>query len=397
MLLQADSRLYDAGLLRLRTQFKHSFYDLDLAAKLEDIRLRRTGLLEDPSHHRSTAREYAAVFQEARSKVSDDRAAAALMRKSPIRETLLAGLDDWALVEEDAVMRSRLLQVARWADPDPSWRDRVRDPAVRHDRKVLERLAAEAPAADAPPQLLTTLGVLLKQAGGDAEPLLRAAQRHRPTDFWLNYELGRMLTEVKPWDAIGFYRAALALRPEIGSIYYNLGLAMVSARGRHEAMESYQQAITIDPALSAAPTRLGDLLAEHAGQTSISGPLAARPIAHREREAPEGRGRTPVDCRAAHRGTQGTTPPGGPISRQGAVTGGPPGRRPSGADGGVRPGVSPSPPVFLRIPGQVFAPARVTCYPRSSCVYDGSDRRGSWPAPLRPDPSGSSIHALDAK
>jgi serine/threonine protein kinase len=272
VLAQADSRLYDAGLTRLRLQFKHSFYDLDLAAKLEDIRLRRTGLLEDPSHHRSTAREYAAVFQEARSKFATDQAAAVRIQMSPIKETLLAGLDDWALVEEDAVMRSRLLQVARWADPDPAWRDRVRDPSVHHDRKALEQLAAEAPQADAPPQLLTTLGVLLKQAGGDAEPLLRAAQRRRPTDFWLNYELGRMLTEVKPWDAIGFYRAALALRPQTSSIYYNLGLALVSARDWQEAMESYRQAIAIDPNLSAAPTRLGDLLAEHARQTSSPAP-----------------------------------------------------------------------------------------------------------------------------
>ena len=144
VLLQADGRLYDAGLLGLRSQFKRSLYDLSLAAKLEDIRIRRTGLLEDPSHQRSTARAYAEVFQEARSKHPDDREAAALIRNSPIREPLLAGLDDWALVEEDAVLRSRLLQVARWADPDPSWRDRVRDPQVWHNREVLERLAAEA-------------------------------------------------------------------------------------------------------------------------------------------------------------------------------------------------------------------------------------------------------------
>jgi serine/threonine protein kinase len=278
VLLQADSRLNDAGLLRLRTLFRHSFYDLNLAAKLEDIRLRRTGLLEDPSHHRSTAREYSAVFQEARSKFATDRAAAERIRMSPIREMLLAGLDDWALVEEDEVMRSRLLQVARWADPDPSWRDRVRDPDVRHDRAALERLAAEAPTADAPPQLLTTLGVLLRQAGGDAEPLLRAAQRRRPTDFWLNYELGRMLAEAKPWDAIGFYRAALALRPRTGSIYCNLGLAQASAGDWEEARESYRQAISIDPEPAAAQTRLGDLLAAHPGRAPATGPNgAARP------------------------------------------------------------------------------------------------------------------------
>jgi serine/threonine protein kinase len=263
VLLQADSRLYDAGLLDLRGHFTRSLYDLGLAAKLEDIRLRRTGLLEGPSHHRSTAREYAAVFEEVRSKIGDDRNAARIIRDSSIREPLLAALDDWALGEEDAALQSRLLQVARWADPDPSWRDRVRDPAVWHDRKALERLAADAPETDAPPQLLTTLGVLLEQAGGDAEPLLRAAQHHRPTDFWLNYELGRMLTQSKPWEAIGFYRAALALRPQTSSVYYNLGLALVAVGDWEEARESYRQALAIDPNLAVVRTHLGDLLAAH--------------------------------------------------------------------------------------------------------------------------------------
>ncbi len=261
VLLQADSRLYDAGLLRMRVRFQHWLYDLELAAKLEDIRLRRTGLLEDPSHHRATAREYAAVILEARSKVSDDRTAAVLIRNSPIREPLVAALDEWAIIEEDADMRSRLLQVARWADPDPVWRDRVRNVAVWHDRKALERLAAEAPETDAPPQLLTTLGVLLEQAGGDAEPLLRAAQRRRPTDFWLNFELGRMLAQAKPWQAIGFFRAALVLRPQTSSVYYNLGLAQVAAGDREEARESYRQAIAIDPGMAVVGTHLGELLA----------------------------------------------------------------------------------------------------------------------------------------
>jgi serine/threonine protein kinase len=272
VLLQAESRLHDAGLLHLRHHFRHVLYDLDLAARVEDIRLRRSGLLEDASLLQSTARAYNAVFQEARSKIADDQTAAALIRRSPIREPLLAGLDDWALVEEDPLLRARLLRVARWADPDPAWRDRVRDPSLWHDRKALEQLAAEAPERDAPPQLLTTLGVLLKRAGGDAEPLLRAAQRHRPTDFWLNYELGRMLVEAKPWDAVGFLRAALALRPQTSSVYYNLGLAQTAAGDWDEARESYRQAIAFDPGLATRRTRLGDLLDAHEASTHRPNP-----------------------------------------------------------------------------------------------------------------------------
>ena len=77
------------------------------------------------------------------------------------------------------------------------------------------RLVAEMPEAakESSPQLLTTLGVLLKHAGGNPEPLLRAALRRRPGDFWLNCELGRLLVYAKPAEAAGFFRAALAVRP----------------------------------------------------------------------------------------------------------------------------------------------------------------------------------------
>jgi hypothetical protein len=46
-------------------------------------------------------------------------------------------------------------------------------------------------------------------------PLLSAAQARYPQDFWLNFELGWALCESRRFgDALGFYRAALALRPE---------------------------------------------------------------------------------------------------------------------------------------------------------------------------------------
>ncbi len=72
-----------------------------------------------------------------------------------------------------------------------------------------------------------------------------------------------MLAQAKPWEAIGFYRAALALRPQTSSVYYNLGLALVAAGDWEEARESYRQAIAIDPSLAAVRTHLGDLLAAH--------------------------------------------------------------------------------------------------------------------------------------
>jgi hypothetical protein len=52
-----------------------------------------------------------------------------------------------------------------------------------------------------------------------AAGLFRRAQAHYPGDVWLNYDLGRELEAVHPprtEEAIGYYTAARALRPETG-------------------------------------------------------------------------------------------------------------------------------------------------------------------------------------
>src|SRR5262249_36539946 len=143
-----------------------------------------------------------------------------------VREQLVAALDDWARLSQDAARGQWVLGVARRVDPDP-WRDRFRDPALWKDRAAVERLAREAHVEALSPPLLTALGGVLKRRGVDAVPLLTAAQARYPNDFWLNFVLGDALREAqKPDEAIGYYRAALALRPETGTVYNNLSIAL---------------------------------------------------------------------------------------------------------------------------------------------------------------------------
>ena len=185
VLMQADGWLHDARSRDLPQRLERARADLDLVDKLEVNRMSRAGLFHDRSDLVSVAQGYATAFEEAGLIVASDEAGVEI-RESPIREELVAALEDWALVTPDASLRVRLLQVARLADPDPTWRDRVRDPTVWGNRQALEQLARQAlgvMGAVSPPQLLTTLGVLLKQAGGDPEPLLRsrtAAPTGRP-------------------------------------------------------------------------------------------------------------------------------------------------------------------------------------------------------------------------
>ncbi len=259
VLMQADGWLHDAQSRDLPQRLERARADLDLVDKLEVNRMSRAGLFHDRSDLVSVAQGYATAFEEAGLIVARDEARVKI-RESPIREELVAALDDWALVTPNAGLCARLLQVARLADPDPTWRDRVRDPTVWGNREALEGLARQAlgvMGAVSPPQLLTTLGVLLKQAGGDPEPLLRVAQQLRPADLWFNYELGHVLRAEKPDEAIGFCRAALVIRPRSSAVHDNLGSALAAAGRIEEAIKSYHTAIDLDSKNSAPHNNLG--------------------------------------------------------------------------------------------------------------------------------------------
>jgi serine/threonine protein kinase/Flp pilus assembly protein TadD len=267
VLAQAEGLLVDAGERDLRTRLQQSHANLELADRLERNAIERMDLLRGKSHYAAVAAEYDSAFHgaglAAADAAADAEAIAARIRGSAIREQLLAALDDWSLVTADDRTRARLLLIARRADPDNGWRNRVRDPAVRADREALERLAAEvrdASGAEQPPQLLLNLAALLEEVGGDAAPLLRAVQRRRPGDFWLNFALARVLRETRPAEAAGFARAALVLRPRDAVATADLGWPLWRADQLEEALAVFRRAIELDPKLASAHTGLGNAL-----------------------------------------------------------------------------------------------------------------------------------------
>jgi tetratricopeptide (TPR) repeat protein len=157
--------------------------------------------------------------------------------------------------------------VARLADPDSPWRDRFRDPAVWGSRRALQALADEAlrdngaKLGGLSPQVLTELGLLLRHNGADSVPLLRAAQRHYPNDFWLSLGLGSALHEAKQMaEAAGYLRVAVALRPDSGTAHNNLGLALLHTKDLAGAIAEFRKAIDCDPSLAPAYNNLGNAL-----------------------------------------------------------------------------------------------------------------------------------------
>jgi serine/threonine-protein kinase len=265
---QAQSRLGKGGAESLRARLEQARRELDLVARLDAIRLKRATWVKQATwvkghfDYAGADQEYAQAFQAAgMAEVGGDAAAAAAwVRATWVREALVAGLDDWAACTSQRPRRAWVLEVARGADPDP-WRDRVRDPAAWDDTVALARLAEGPQAAQQSPQLLGMLGRLLVAVGRDRIGLLRRAQEQHPGDFWLNFYLGWALQKGhQPTEAVGYYRAALAVRPATPAVYNNLGVVLCDQGKLEEAATAYRQAIALDSKLALAHNNLGNAL-----------------------------------------------------------------------------------------------------------------------------------------
>jgi tetratricopeptide (TPR) repeat protein len=274
VLEQGQAALGERGPDDLRRQLDLAERELALVRRLDGIRQRRATLVEGDFDYRTAARDYAAAFSEAGlGEVGDaEEVVAKRVRASGVSGSLVAALDDWASAERSAAVVEKaesqslawLLGVARRADPD-EWRDRLRDLAVWRDPRALRALAEEAlrdggaKLGELSPQVLGALGVLL--GGAEAVPLLRAAQRRYPNDFWLSFDLGNALRQAKQdEEALGYYRVAVALRPDAPVAHNNLGAALRDHKDVDGAIAECRTAIALDPKYAPAHTNLGNAL-----------------------------------------------------------------------------------------------------------------------------------------
>src|SRR5205807_1686537 len=124
--------------------------------------------------------------------------AAARVRRSAIRETLLAFLHDWLYWVSEG-NRDKLRAMVDLADDNP-WRRAFREALAAKDPGKLKALATAPEAAAQPPVVLSGLGGTLL-AGAQREEalaLLREAQQRHPEDFWINYLLGHFWDQERP-------------------------------------------------------------------------------------------------------------------------------------------------------------------------------------------------------
>ncbi|MCU0960559.1 MAG: tetratricopeptide repeat protein [Pirellulaceae bacterium] len=170
-----------------------------------------------------------------------------------------------------------LQAVVETADSDP-WRCRLRkalkleDPAKQVE--ALTQLAEQVDVQNQPARVLTRLAVQLEVLGDRlgvldarnlATALSRRVQKAYPSDLWANANLADALRQCRPpqvEEAIRYYTAAIALRPESAGLHLNLAVALHELGRQDEAIAEYRESLRIAPFYAAPRCSLVDILIE---------------------------------------------------------------------------------------------------------------------------------------
>jgi serine/threonine-protein kinase len=268
---RAKGRLGEFGPDELRRRVRRLETDMDLVAALEEVRMRESELKEGHFDWEGVDAEFAAKFAAwgLDFRTAAPAEAAERVRASATWDRLVDLLDYWVAVKRLAKAdgRDRLLAVVRLADPDDAPRQMLRDEAVLADPAKLKELAGRPEVADWPPEAADLLALALSGVGerDTAVEVLRQAQRLHPDDFWLNLDLAFQLNRTKPArpeEALGFDRAAVALRRKAAAAHNNLGAALERQGNPEEAEGEYREAIRLKSDLPVAHYNLGFLLSE---------------------------------------------------------------------------------------------------------------------------------------
>jgi tetratricopeptide (TPR) repeat protein/tRNA A-37 threonylcarbamoyl transferase component Bud32 len=236
---------------QLREQLQKARADADMVVRLEDVRLRLSEGTPVQGRASSTADHlYTEAFASygISPKTSNAADAAALIRRSDICDILLVFLHDW-LYWAPTWSGQKVRAVVDLADDDP-WRREFREARSKNDLAKMQELARSPEAMVQPPALLSGLGGALL-ADGDREEawtLLRRAQRQHPADFWMNYLLGLFLAQERPQEAVGYFRAAIAIRPASDQAYAQLGRALRQSGDADGAISAISEAVKLNPA-----------------------------------------------------------------------------------------------------------------------------------------------------
>jgi tetratricopeptide (TPR) repeat protein len=174
-------------------------------------------------------------------------------------------LDAWATRRYLADLRWQpLAALAGKADDDP-WRGRLREAFLRQDHEALQKMAQDQDVLTQKAATVFLLGEVLaaiRELPLAVDVFTRGQRRH-PHDFWINNQLAwhlMRLTPPRPGEAVGYYRAALAQRPDDSVVHNNLGNALMENGQLTEAESEFRQAMRAVNLQIAARYNLGNVL-----------------------------------------------------------------------------------------------------------------------------------------
>ncbi len=234
----------------LRQKLSQARADAEMVLDLEEIRLRLSeGRADQGKFSLYVDQAYGGAFRnygivlEAR----EPSVAAARIRNSDIRETLLAFLYDWLHWVTDA-NRDKLRALLDLADDDP-WRREFCEALALKDEWRLNALARAEGAVAQPPVILSGLAGTLINGPHRliALALLREAQERHPQDFWINFLLGLYWGQESAQEAVGYCRAAVAIRPNSDQAYALLGRALRAQGSKSGASAAFRRALELNP------------------------------------------------------------------------------------------------------------------------------------------------------
>jgi len=268
---RATFLLGNRGSADLRQRLDGARRDSTLVARLNEIHFATCRGATGDGDFNQTDKDYEAAFKEAGIGTDADPPAtiADRINQSVVHDALLDALDDWALClnNQRCVW---IIHVARLADPDrndpTSWRTQFRDtrPAVWFDRTRINRLVAMADVQHTSVSLLLGLTSRYVHAGRDPIPFLKKIQEAHPSDFWVNLELANQLAEIRKLpEAIRYYQAALALRPDAALVHHNLGKALYASDLFDDGVTEMKEACRLNPTDAIFHGILGSVLWRH--------------------------------------------------------------------------------------------------------------------------------------
>jgi predicted Zn-dependent protease len=97
------------------------------------------------------------------------------------------------------------------------------------------------------PLVLIVAGRLLQFHPEESESLIRRVLAAHPSDFWVNFALAEALDAKRDPDAIGYYRATIALRPDAACGHASLAMALADQKRIDEAIDAMKAALVLDP------------------------------------------------------------------------------------------------------------------------------------------------------